>query len=224
VTRIPEGVGWTALLTAYGRAQESHEGTPFYDQHVLRAVEDGCRQVALVAAGLDSRAFRLGLPRDVTVFELDQPAVLDFKQAVLDQHDAVPTCNRVPVRVDLADDWAPALLAARFDPAWPTLWIAEGLLMYLSSADAGRLLATVTRLSTPGSRFTGEYFSRPWLAGHGWTPGEVTTITELGGRHGRRAPRDFAPTSAPRVWLFEGTLARRRAESRADPHEGRLTA
>ena len=124
--------------------------------------------------------------------------------------------------------------------------------MYLSSSDAGRLLATVTRLSTPGSRFAGEYFSRPWqasdaetsdeqeraawdlirhafrygpvgtdpatwLAGHGWMPGEVTTITELGGRHGRRAPRDFARASAPRVWLFEGTLARRRAESRADP-------
>jgi O-methyltransferase involved in polyketide biosynthesis len=34
------------------------ERTPFYDQHILRAVKDGCRQVVLVAAGLDSRAFR----------------------------------------------------------------------------------------------------------------------------------------------------------------------
>src|SRR5262245_9811705 len=40
--------------------------TPFYDQYVLRAVEAGCRQVVLVAAGLDSRAFRLGLGGDVT--------------------------------------------------------------------------------------------------------------------------------------------------------------
>jgi len=60
---------------------------------VLRAVEDGCRQVVLVAAGLDSRAFRLGLPKDATVFELDQAAVLDFKQAVLDEHEVVPTCK-----------------------------------------------------------------------------------------------------------------------------------
>jgi O-methyltransferase involved in polyketide biosynthesis len=39
-----------------------------------------------------------------TVLELDQAAVLDFKQTVLDQHDVVATCNRVPVHVDLLDD------------------------------------------------------------------------------------------------------------------------
>ena len=213
MTRIPEGVGWTALLTAYGRAQESREAaklfddplasmflaavteagvsnggklpqsgpavddgssalwnafrfyfcerTPFYDQRVLRAVEDGCRQVVLVA-GLDSRAFRLGLPADATVFELDQAAVLDFKQAVFDQHEVVPTCGRVPVPVDLLDGWPPSLLAAGFDKTRPAIWIAEGLLMYLSSPDAEQLLATVTALSAPGSRLAGEYFSGPW--------------------------------------------------------------
>jgi methyltransferase (TIGR00027 family) len=126
------------------------ERTPFYDQHVLRAVEGGCRQVVLVAAGLDSRAFRLGLPEDATVFELDQAAVLDFKQAVLDQHGVVPTCDRVPVPVDLRVGWPPSLLAAGFDGTLPTLWITEGLLMYLSSSDAGQLLARITALSAPG--------------------------------------------------------------------------
>jgi O-methyltransferase involved in polyketide biosynthesis len=198
------------------------ERTPFYDQHVLRAAADGCRQVVLVAAGLDSRAFRLGLPGNATVFELDQAAVLDFKQAVLDQHDVVPACDRVPVRVDLLAGWAPALLAAGFDE---------------------QLLATITALSAPGSRFAGEYFSDPWresdvvtsdeqeraawnlvrqaflygpagvgpadwLAGHGWTPGQVTTITELGSRHRGHVPPEFARASAPRVWLFDGTLGR----------------
>jgi methyltransferase (TIGR00027 family) len=302
MTRIPEGVGWTALLTAYGRAQESREAaklfddplastflaavtderasgagklprlgpavddgssalwnafrfyfcerTPFYDQHVLRAVKDGCRQVVLVAAGLDSRAFRLGLPENVTVFELDQAAVLDFKQSVLDQHEVVPTGSRVPVRVDLLDSWPPALLAAGFDGSQRAIWIAEGLLMYLSSSDAEQLLATVTALSAPGSRFVGEYFSGPWrerdveasdeqeraawdlvrqafrygpagvgpaawLAGHGWTPGQVTTITELGSRHGRPAPPEFARASAPRVWLFDGTFGRGSARESA---------
>jgi methyltransferase (TIGR00027 family) len=307
MTRIPDGVGWTALLTAYGRAQESREATklfhdplastfiaavtdarvsgggdlprlgpavddgssalwnvfqfyfcertPFYDQHVLRAMKDGCRQVVLVAAGLDSRAFRLGLPADVTVFELDQAAVLDFKQSVLDQHEVVPTCSRVPVPVHLLDSWSPSLLAAGFDGSRPTIWIAEGFLMYLSSSDAEQLLATVTALSAPGSHFVGEYFSGPWresdvetsneqeraawdlvrqaflygpaatdsaatgpaawLAGHGWTPGEVTTITELGSRHGRPAPPEFARASAPRVWLFDGTFGHRSATESA---------
>ena len=302
MTRIPEGVGWTALLTAYGRAQESRaaaklfndplasmfiaavtdagvsnggrlprlgpatddgssalwnafrfyfcERTPFYDQRVLRAVEDGCRQVVLVAAGLDSRAFRLGLPENATVYEIDQAAVLGFKQAVLDRHDVVPTCQRVPVHVDLLDSWAPALLAAGFDVTRPAIWIAEGLLMYLSSSDAEQLLATITALSAPGSRFVGEYFSGPWqesdvetsdeqeraawdlvrqaflygpagvgpaawLVDHGWTPGQVTTITELGSGRSGHAPVEFARASAPRVWLFDGTLRPDHAGPRA---------
>jgi hypothetical protein len=43
-----------------------------------------------------------------------------------------------------------------------------------------------------------------WLSGHGWTPGQVTTVTELGSRRGRPAPPEFARASAPRVWLFDG--------------------
>jgi methyltransferase (TIGR00027 family) len=217
------------------------ERTPFYDQLVLSAAADGCRQVVLVAAGLDSRAFRLGLPAETTVFELDQAPVLDFKQGVLDQHGVRPDGNRVPVRVDLHDDWPRALSAAGFDRAEPTLWIAEGLLMYLSRADADRLLAAVTTLSAPGSRFAGEYFSGPWpesavetadeqehaawnlvrqaflygpagvapadwLRRHGWAPGRVTTITEVGASHGRPAPVEFTRDDAPRVWLFDAAL------------------
>ena len=211
---LPAGVGWTALLTAYGRAQERRESkplfsdplaaafidavngdgvrddgklprlgpavdddsstlwtafrfyftqrTPFYDQRLLSAVEAGCRQVVLLGAGLDGRAFRLGLPANVTVFELDQSPVLDFKQTVLTRHDAVPTCRRVPLAADLLGDWPAVLPPAGFDPALPTVWVAEGLLMYLSRADADRLLDRITALSAPGSCMLTEYFSREW--------------------------------------------------------------
>lgn len=57
--------------------------TRFYDDYLLAAARAGCRQVVLLAAGLDTRAFRLMWPAGVTVFELDLPAVLGFKDRVL---------------------------------------------------------------------------------------------------------------------------------------------
>lgn len=54
-----------------------------------------------------------------SVFELDQPKVLEFKAAVLDEHHATPRCGRRAVAVDLRDDWTTALTAAGFDPKMP---------------------------------------------------------------------------------------------------------
>lgn len=135
--------------------------TPFYDERVVRAVGTGCGQVVLLGAGLDSRAFRLGLPADITVFEVDQGPVLEFKDAVLAKHDAVPTCRRVPVVADLRAGWPQVLAAAGFDAAVPAIWVAEGLLPYLPAADCDRLLDMAANMSSPGSRIASEYFLRP---------------------------------------------------------------
>ncbi|MEV0679237.1 SAM-dependent methyltransferase [Actinosynnema sp. NPDC050436] len=123
--------------------------TRFFDD----ALADPGRQVVLLAAGLDTRAFRLAWPAGTTAYELDQPEVPAFKDSVL---TAPPRCTRVPVPVDLAGDWATPLRAAGFDPGTPTAWLAEGLLHYLD-ADAERALVdTVDRLSAPGSTLTVE--------------------------------------------------------------------
>ncbi|QFZ20011.1 SAM-dependent methyltransferase [Saccharothrix syringae] len=117
--------------------------TRFFDDRLV-----GARQVVLLGAGLDTRAFRLAWPDGAVVFELDQPAVLEFKASVL---TAPPRCTRVPVGVDLARDWAAALLAAGFDRSAPTAWLAEGLLQYLSPAAENALVTAVDALSAPGS-------------------------------------------------------------------------
>ena len=75
---------------------------------------------------------------------------------------AFPDCQRIPLAVDLRAEWGTTLSAAGFDPGQPTVWIAEGLLMYLSRTDADLLLDRITALSAPGSHFAGEYFSRAW--------------------------------------------------------------
>ncbi|SFI74261.1 methyltransferase, TIGR00027 family [Amycolatopsis sacchari] len=134
--------------------------TPFYDERVRRAVAAGVRQVVLLGASMDTRAYRLGLPGDTTVFELDGASVLDFKNGVLIRHGAEPTCRRVPVPVELREDWAAPLREAGFRPGEPVLWLAEGVLMYFTAEESDRLVATVTGLSGAGARLLTEYPAR----------------------------------------------------------------
>ncbi len=91
--------------------------TRFFDEFLT--AETGTRgvgQVVVVAAGLDTRAFRIDWPAGVRLFELDQPEVMAYKDAVLRRRAAAPTCARVVVEVDLREAWAPLLLSADFHP------------------------------------------------------------------------------------------------------------
>ncbi|MGH3502639.1 MAG: SAM-dependent methyltransferase [Nocardioidaceae bacterium] len=126
--------------------------TRFFDDYLQAAARAGCRQVVLLAAGLDTRAFRLSWPDKTRLFELDTPAVLGFKHCVLDEHGAAPRCDRRPVEVDLRHDWASALASSGLDAAQSTAWLAEGLLTYLTAEEAHQLLTTVRVLSAPGSQ------------------------------------------------------------------------
>jgi len=63
---------------------------------------------------------------------LDLPDTLEFKERVVARHHAAPTCaRRVRLAVDLRADWADPLRHAGFDLAYPSAWLAEGILMYL---------------------------------------------------------------------------------------------
>jgi methyltransferase (TIGR00027 family) len=129
----------------------------FYDDFLTQAVSAGIRQVVLLAAGLDTRAFRLEwADAEAAVFELDQPNVLAFKDEVLDAAGAQAGCRRVTIGVDLREDWPSALRAAGFDAALPTAWVAEGLLAYLPPEAEERLLAAIGELSAPGSRIAAD--------------------------------------------------------------------
>ena len=144
--------------------------THFFDEYFDNAVSAGIRQVVILAAGLDSRAYRLNWPPGTAVHEIDQPKVLDYKTGILERHGAVPTASRRPVPVDLRDDWPAALSATGFDRTQPTAWLAEGLLPYLPSDAQDRLFEMFTALSAPGSQVAIEVFgmnsrsnSQRWL-------------------------------------------------------------
>ncbi len=146
-------------LASLGAAFYAHAiiRTRFYDEYLTAATAAGGRQVVLLAAGLDTRAFRLAWPAGTRVFELDLPGVLAFKEAVLGARGAVPRCERVTVPADLREDWPSRLTAAGFGPARPATWLAEGLVIYLTAGEAGRLFTLVTELSAPGGRLAFEH-------------------------------------------------------------------
>jgi methyltransferase (TIGR00027 family) len=125
--------------------------TRVLDDFLLRQVRTGARQVVLLGAGLDTRAYRLGWPAGCTVFELDREDVLAFKDRVLDGLGAAPTAERVTIGADLRLDWATALTGAGFDPAAPAVWLAEGLLLYLPQGVERALMEVVDGLSAAGS-------------------------------------------------------------------------
>ena len=126
--------------------------TKFFDEFFLTATQAGIRQAVILASGLDSRAYRLAWPSGTTVYEIDQPDVIEFKTKTLAELGAEPTAKRRTVAMDLRYDWPSALIEEGFDPHQPTAWSAEGLLGYLPPDSQDRLLDTITELSAPSSR------------------------------------------------------------------------
>ena len=159
-------VGGPAADVLDGRAPDHHLLTPewgehfvnfqgartkYFDDYFRGAADAGVRQVVILAAGLDSRAYRLDWPAATTIFELDQPQVLDFKREVLAEHGDQPRAERREIAIDLREDWPQALRDSGFDSARPSAWIAEGLLIYLPAAAQEQLFTGIDGLAGHGS-------------------------------------------------------------------------
>jgi methyltransferase (TIGR00027 family) len=132
--------------------------THFFDAYFADAAEAGIRQIVLLAAGLDSRAYRLDWPAGTTVYEIDLPKVLEYKEQTLAGHGATPIADRRAVPVDLRHDWPQALRDAGFDANLPTAWLAEGLLPFLPAAAQEAMFASIDALSGSGSWVAVEIF------------------------------------------------------------------
>jgi len=131
--------------------------TRWFDTLFTDAATAGVRQAVILAAGLDARAFRLPWPDGTTVYELDQPEVIDFKTKTLIDLGAQPKADRRTIAIDLRNDWPKALLDNGFDVSQPTAWIAEGLLIYLPPEAQDLLFDRINELSAPGSRVATEH-------------------------------------------------------------------
>lgn len=128
-------------------------GVRLVDDRMVEAVQAGCRQIVILGAGLDTRAFRLTLPAEVRFFEIDLPELFAFKEPVLAAAGVAPMHDRRVIVGDLRENWAELLRANGFRDDVPSCWVDEGSLGYLSRDDALRVVETLTELSTPGSHF-----------------------------------------------------------------------
>jgi methyltransferase (TIGR00027 family)/uncharacterized protein (TIGR02246 family) len=167
--------------------------TKFLDEAVVEAVRTRkLQQVVVLAAGMDTRAFRIPWPSGVTVFEVDRDEIFDHKEAVLARAGASPSCDRHIVRADLARPWAAALAAAGFVKSKPAAFLVEGLLMYLEEHEARPLLAAIGEIAAPGSWLAAdvvnpEVLTSPYMARY------MTALREAGSpwKFGIEEPESF---------------------------------
>lgn len=148
--------------------------TQHYDRKIMDAIDSGCTQLVILAAGLDARAWRLPRLSNVTVYEVDVPRSHAFKReriAKLPSDLATPACRRVAVEADLSKPtWKQTLLEAGFDPQQRSFFLAEGLLMYLPPGAPSALFDGVASLMSEGSALCGCTFLdclQPWMNMYG---------------------------------------------------------
>ncbi|MDT5165588.1 MAG: hypothetical protein QOC88_2482 [Mycobacterium sp.] len=149
------------LLNRKTRTEQMAVRTRFFDDFFTAAAASGIRQSVILASGLDTRGYRLPWGNGVVVYEIDQPAVIEFKTRTLADLGAAPTAELRTVAIDLREDWPAALRARGFDVSQPTAWSAEGLLPYLPADAQDRLFDNIAALSAPGSRLATEHVPDP---------------------------------------------------------------
>jgi O-methyltransferase involved in polyketide biosynthesis len=172
--------------------------TQWFDEQVSKAVADGFSQVVVVAAGYDTRAYRLG-KTGVKFFEVDLPHASETKQKLVDaliygkgepyngvggagsefgKDEAAKAARPAFVAADLSRTaLIDALLADPahgFDREQRTLFITEGLTYYLPPEAVASLLSSVAAAAPKGSRFAFDFMERSCAEGHGWRPGYDT--------------------------------------------------
>jgi O-methyltransferase involved in polyketide biosynthesis len=111
--------------------------TGFFDDAVTSAMDDGIEQVAIIGAGYDTRAWRLARP-GVRFFEIDHPATQRDKRRY-------------------APQGGPTFVAADLESTSPTVFVIEGLTMYLSESTVRTVLGDLATRSPSGSRLAANF-------------------------------------------------------------------
>lgn len=134
-----------------------------YLEEVARAsIQAGIRQVVVLGAGFDALALTLHLEFPEVLFcEIDHPATQRVKRAIL-KGQRLPRENLRLVPADLSQQTLGSCLAAcpEFDPEQSTLFVAEGLLMYLAPYEVESLFGGIRQCGGPGSRFAFTFLER----------------------------------------------------------------
>jgi methyltransferase (TIGR00027 family) len=166
---------WTEFPVTLPSVMNSMVGhrTGFFDRVLADAIDPKGRhpvkQIVILGAGWDTRAWGLLADANARIFELDMPPTQSAKRAAL-EGAGLPADRVTFVETDFAaKTWLQAIVERGFDQALPTFFLWEGVTMYLSSEAVDAILDGVGRLA-PGSRIAFDFLSRELL--HAETPFE----------------------------------------------------
>jgi methyltransferase (TIGR00027 family) len=135
--------------------------TKFFDRAVLEAIARGIDQIVIAGAGYDDRALRFRSP-GVRFFELDHPDTQDDKRRRLDSLGKVAGAPTL-VPVDFAQGHVDSTLAVAGQSAEePTLFVCEGLLVYLGLAEISELLSALASRACEGSELAASLAVHPF--------------------------------------------------------------
>ena len=152
--------------------------TKHIDATLTAGLDAGAKQVVILGAGFDTRAYRLGEGREgVRFFEVDSPATqADKKQRIRRIFGALPR-SVVYVSVDFeTQSIEERLLAAGFQREVPSFFVWEGVTMYLSAEAIEATLQSVRQLASPGSGLIFNYILASVIEGTYPEPEAVKTM------------------------------------------------
>lgn len=132
--------------------------TRLIDDILLDNTDGEVRQIVILGARSSTRAYRLPLKSDLKLFELESPEFFAAKKPRLAALGIVPRCHLKYVPTSFHDDWTDDLLAAGFNSADPTIWVAEDFLYHQTQGQVEQILENSRFLSAPGSLFLGDFF------------------------------------------------------------------
>ncbi len=130
----------------------------YIDDYLQECLKSGVAQLVILGAGLDSRAYRNELHQGVArVFEVDHPATQASKiEQVKKVFGKIPS-HVTYIPVDFIDETLDKLLTYGFDRSQKTLFIWEGVTLYLDMESVNTTLAWLHANSAPGSAIIFDY-------------------------------------------------------------------
>ncbi|MGB8331878.1 MAG: SAM-dependent methyltransferase [Polyangiales bacterium] len=142
--------------TTFGLVDHIVLRTKAIDVQILEALRSGIDQLVILGAGLDARAWRLPELKHGVVFEVDHPATQTYKRSRVDGR--IPPGALRYIAVDFEKErFSDGLRRAGFRSDSPSVWIWEGVTMYLPLAAIHDSLEQVTSLAAPGSQLAITY-------------------------------------------------------------------
>lgn len=140
--------------------------TAFLDKALKDCIfKEEVRQLVIMGVGGDCRAFRLDLPKDCAIYEIDFPEVIQFRTKILSSLGAKCDSKIISIGCDVTKNelWSQKLIEHGFEPKNKCVFLLEGLIMYLENEQLEELLKTISGVSCTNSFIIGDGITEDFL-------------------------------------------------------------